>query len=146
MYESPLLVLYHKQRTSARLRFLRHAHGGICMGGPMPEDARIETLSGQPAMAGAGAVLRTHPGMLLRAAETALGLRRGCIEVDRGFRCRALVDDVRVDVHLAHFSDIDPPLSAAAAAGARFIALTAARGLPRPELELLRLAYEHVLG
>jgi hypothetical protein len=37
-------------------------------------------------------------------------------------------------------------LGAAAAAGAEFIDLTAARGLPRVELELLRLAYEHVLG
>jgi len=103
-------------------------------GGDMPESA------------GAGATLRTHPGMLLRAAEAALGLPRGCIEADGGFRCRVVVDGDHADVHLAHFSDIDPPLGAAAAAGAEFIDLTAARGLPRPELELLRLAYEHVLG
>ena len=59
---------------------------------------------------------------------------------------RVVVDGNGADVHLAHFCDIDPPLDAAAAAGGEFIDLTAARGLPRVELELLRLAYEHVLG
>jgi hypothetical protein len=146
MRPSPFLVLYHKQRTSARLRFLRHAHGGICAEGPMPADARVETISGAAEAAGGGATLRTHPGMLLRGAEAALGLPRGSIEADGGFRCRVLVNGAPADVHLAHFSDIDPPTGAAAAAGAEFIELTAARGLPRPELELLRLAYEHVLG
>jgi hypothetical protein len=146
LYQSPHLVLYHKQHTSARLRFLRHAHGGICAAGPMPADTRIETVVGAGAQVGAGASLSTHPGMLLRAAEAALGLPRGCIEADGGFRCRVVVEGNGADVHLAHFCDIDPPLDAAAAAGAEFIDLTAARGLPRVELELLRLAYEHVLG
>ncbi len=146
MYESPHLILYHKQHTSARLRFLRHAHGGICAAGPMPADTRIETIPAATAQVGAGASLSTHPGMLLRAAEAALGLPRGCIEADGSFRCRAVVDGNGADVHLAHFCDIDPPFGAAAAAGAEFIDLTAARGLPRAELELLRLAYEHVLG
>ena len=50
------------------------------------------------------------------------------------------------DVYLAHFTSIDPPFEAAEAAGAAFIDLTQARGLPAAELALLRLAYEHVLG
>lgn len=135
------LVLYHKHPTSARLRFLRHAHGGICADRVMPVDTRVETAGDA-----GGAVLHTHPGMLLRAAEAALDLPRGCIEPDGDFRCRVVVEGRPRDVHLAHFSDVDPPLAAAAAAGGEFIELTAARRLPPPELQLLRLAYEHVLG
>jgi hypothetical protein len=135
------LVLYHKHPTSARLRFLRHAHGGICADGVMPADTRIE-----PGNGAGGAVLHTHPGMLLRAAEAALALPRGCIEPDGDFRCRVVVGEQPSEVHLAHFSDVDPPLAAAAAAGGEFLELAAARRLPAPELQLMRLAYEHVLG
>jgi hypothetical protein len=135
------LVLYHKHPTSARLRFLRHAHGGICAGGVMPAGTRIE--AGKDT---GGSVLHTHPGMLLRAAEAALALPRGCVEPDGDFHCRMVVDGQPTEVYLAHFCDVDPPLAAAAAAGGEFIELTAARRLPPPELQLLRLAYEHVLG
>ena len=33
---TPRLILFHKQSTSARTRFLRHGHGGICTLGPLP--------------------------------------------------------------------------------------------------------------
>jgi hypothetical protein len=144
MPEPGQLVLYHKHPTSARLRFLRHAHGGVCAAAPLPDDAQIEAGAG-----GCGsekAAVSTHPGMLLRAAESALGLSRGCIEPDGGFRCHILADGCCAQVHLARFCDIDPPLDAALAVGADFIDLTAARRLPAVELRLLRLAYEHVLG
>jgi hypothetical protein len=136
------LVLYHKQSTSARLRFLRHAHGGICAAARLPAD----TLVHAGACGAAAGPVRQHPGMLLRGAEAALALPRGCIESDGGFRCHVVADGVCAEVHLAQFNHIDPPLAAAAAAGASFIELSQARGLPAAELALLRLVYEHVLG
>jgi hypothetical protein len=141
MLQRTHLVLYHKQRSSARLRFLRHAHGGICVS-PLPADALV-----QPGPCGAnGGTVHQHPGMLLRDAEAALAQPRGCIESDAGFRCRLLMDDGCADLQLAQFCTIDPPLEEAAAVGARFIELTQARGLAPAELQVLRLVYEYVLG
>ncbi|HCS90377.1 MAG: hypothetical protein N838_11760 [Thiohalocapsa sp. PB-PSB1] len=138
---SGYLILYHKQSTSARTRFLRHGHGGICGIDALPEDALLDPTRGDD-----DSTLTTHPGMLLRNAENRLKLPRGSLESDLGFRCRVVADDTAGDVHLAHFVSIDPPFEAAHHVGAAFIDLTQARGLPSTELELLRLAYEHVLG
>jgi hypothetical protein len=44
------------------------------------------------------------------------------------------------------FTSIDPPFAAAEAIGGRFIAITEARGLPPVELDLLRKAYEILIG
>ncbi|NBC15576.1 MAG: hypothetical protein GVY09_19975 [Gammaproteobacteria bacterium] len=138
------LVLYHKQRSSARLRFLRHAHGGVCTLGPLAADATVHP--GPCAGDAGGGRLHTHPGMALRAAETELGLQRGGIEADGGFQGQVRGADGCVDVQLGYFVDLDPPIAAAEAAGAAFIDLTEARGLPTPELSLLRLVYEYTLG
>jgi len=135
------LILYHKQSTSARTRFLRFRHGGVCGPEALPADATVDDPGG-----GNAATLLTHPGMLLRATETALDLARGSLASDAGFHCRVFAGADSGDVYLAHFTSIDPPFEAADAAGAAFIDLTQARGLPPAELALLRLAYEHVLG
>jgi hypothetical protein len=142
MADAAQLVLYHKQRSSARLRFLRHAHGGMCTLRPLPVDARVQTGPCD----GTSEAVRLHPGMLLRAAEATLALPRGCIASDATFRCSVLADAGCADVYLGQFTDIDPPLHAVAAAGGSFIELVQARRLPRSELMLLRLVYEHVLG
>ncbi len=134
------LILYHKQSTSARTRFLRFGHGGVCGPEALPADASVDAPSARDA------TLLTHPGMLLRATETTLALPRGSLESDAGFHCRVLAGAVSGDVYLAHFTSVDPPFDAADGAGAAFIDLTQARGLPPTELALLRLAYEHVLG
>ena len=136
------LILYHKQSTSARTRFLRFRHGGVCGPEALPADATV----GDPGGGGNAATLQTHPGMLLRATEKTLDLARGSLVSDAGFHCRVFASADSGDVFLAHFISIDPPFEAADAAGAAFIDLTQARGLPPAELALLRLAYEHVLG
>ncbi len=145
MPDAPRLVLYHKQRTSARLRFLRHAHGGVCLSGPLPADAQVYSGLCDGATPEGGR-LHAHPGMLLRAAEGALGLTRGAIGPEAGFRSHVLSAGGCAEVHLASFTDLDPPIAAAEAVGARFIDLTGARELAAAELALLRLAYEHLLG
>ena len=139
------LILYHKQSTSARTRFLRLCHGGICAPEALPLDASLDDQRGEDG-ASPAATLTTHPGMLLRDVERQLDLPRGSLESDLGFRCQVFVAGAPRDVYLAHFTSIDPPLEAAEAVGAAFIDLTQARGLPSAELSLLRQAYEHVLG
>lgn len=134
----PRLILYHKHDTSARTRFLRLAHGGVCAPDPLPAGAALEPQR--------TSALLTHPAMLLKAAEARLHLARGSLEADGGFRCRVSGDGDVTDVHLARFTAIDPPFAAADAQGACFIDLTQARGLAAIELALLRRAYEHILG
>ena len=47
---------------------------------------------------------------------------------------------------LAAFAGIDPPFEAADRVRGRFIAITESRQLSEVERDLLRRAYEHVLG
>jgi hypothetical protein len=49
-------------------------------------------------------------------------------------------------MHLASFTTIDPPFDAAAAVGGQFIAITEAMGGMPVEMDLLRRAYEVLLG
>jgi hypothetical protein len=132
------LILYHKHPTSARTRFLRLPHGGVCGLDALPADAVLAD--------GAETTVVSHPAMLVRAAEQRLGLAAGSLEGDTGFHCRISTAGGPGDVYLAHFTEIDPPFGAADALGAAFIDLTQARGLAPLELQLLRRAYEHVLG
>lgn len=51
-----------------------------------------------------------------------------------------------VPVLLGAFASVDPPFAAAERARGRFIAITESRALTDVERQLLRRAYEHVLG
>lgn len=132
----PLLILYHKHPTSARTRFLRFAHGGVCDSGPLPADAELV----------APPDVHTHPAMLFRAAAARLGVPADALVPDTGFRCGLRMGAEEEEVHLGHFTGVDPPFAEVDAQGAGFIDLVQARRQPAAELQLLRLAYEHVLG
>lgn len=82
----------------------------------------------------------------LPALEARLQLGAGSLCADPEFNEMIDSADGPQWVLLAEFVSIDPPMAAAATVGARFIALTEARNLPAVELELLRKAYEHILG
>lgn len=140
------LILYHKQSTSARTRFLRHDHGGICGPTPLPANARLDPRPPAAATDKQAATVLAHPAMLLRRAETGLQLPRGTLVADPGFRCRLSLETDIGEVQLGRFTSIDPPFAAATAAGASFIDLIQARALPALERQLLRLVYDHVLG
>lgn len=131
-----MLILYHKHPTSARTRFLRFSHGGICDSGPLPPDA---DLAPTPAVC-------THPVLVLRAAAAKLGLPVDGLTPDASFRCGLRIGSREEQVHLGQFVGIDPPIEQVAARGARFVDLVQARSQPAIELKLLRMAYEHVLG
>jgi len=130
------LLLFHKQKTSARTRFLRFADTVLAFA-PLPVSAKL---------AGEAGAVRPHPAAHLRAAEQWLALPAGSLEAVPDFSVDVDTSDGGVAVLLAGFTGIDPPFAAAEAAGGRFIAITEARGLPAVELELLRRAYEVLIG
>jgi hypothetical protein len=134
---APRLILFHKQKSSARTRFLRFADTVLAFG-PLPASATLLPEHASP--------VRPHPAAHLRAAEERLGLPAGSLESIPDFQFDVETPDGTVPVLLAGFTSIDPPFAAAERVGARFAPLTEARGLPSVELELLRHAYEILIG
>lgn len=132
------VILYHKQSTSARTRFLRHAYDSVCAFEPLPDSARLRERD-------AGGVA-WHPAATVTGAEKRLGLSSGGLEVQTEFIATVDAGDEPLPVFLARFTSIDPPFELAAALDCRFIDLTQARDLPPVELALLRRAYEVVMG
>jgi hypothetical protein len=131
-------ILFHKQATSARLRFLQFSYGSVCA---------LEKLS-LPAQVNAGNAGKptVHPAPVLRQIASGVGLAAEQLRVEPAYRIAVEVTGEHIQILLIAIDSIDPPFEQAEAIGARFIALTQARGLPRVELELLRRAYELVLG
>jgi hypothetical protein len=134
---TPRLILFHKHKSSARTRFLRFTDTVLAFG-PLPMSATL-----LPEDAGS---VRLHPAAHLRAAEERLALPAGSLESVPDFEFSVKTPAGTVPVLLAGFTSIDPPFAAAEAVGARFAPITEARGLPTVELELLRRAYEILIG
>lgn len=133
------LILAHKHKTSARLRFLQFPHG-MCAFQPLPTLSVVEE-EGEGA-----APVAYHPNAWLREAERLLGLASGALRPEPEFRATVQTPAGPVTVQLAELATVDPPFAEAAALGARFIAITEARGSTPVELELLRRAYTALLG
>lgn len=136
--EFPRLIVLHKQSTSARVRFMSFGESVLAFS-PLPDLAVLRDEDYSP-------TVQFHPTAALRAAEKQLDLPVGGLEPVPEF-C-VWVDTPGGDqaVLLAACTSIDPPFAAAEKQGGKFIAITEARRLPLVERELLRRAYEHLLG
>ena len=143
MSDAVRLIVYHKQSTSARLRFLRFADRTVCAFGALP---RLAAVVDEQEMERFDPAVVPHPAPLVGRMEKSLGLPSGSVALDGEFLARVDVPDGPLTVYLAHFTTIDPPFAAAQAQGGEFIDLTQGRDLPPPELELLRRVYSHVMG
>jgi hypothetical protein len=121
------LIMYHKNPASARTRFFKLSHGGVCAFEPLPVPAQLLDEADEAVV--------FHP----------LGIEAGSLEVDGDFQ--AWVDVARgpIQVFLVRFTGIDPPFDAIAKAGGELIDLSGGRSLAPVELELLRKAYECVM-
>jgi hypothetical protein len=124
------VILYHKQNTSARTRFMRFAHGGVCGPEPLPPLAQLLEHKSD-------SKLLTHPAALINDMHKLLELAEGELEVD--------IASGPIQVFLVRFTTIDPPFANAEAQNAEFIDLPDARGMAPAELELLRKAYECIM-
>lgn len=134
----PRLILLHKQGTSGRVRFLRMA-GSVLAFSPLPAGAELRDE-------GHVSNVQFHPGAAVREAEIFLGLDAGAVLPEPDFRAWVGTPEGDQPVLLASFASIDPPFAAAERCGGRFIQLTETRELPEVERQLLRHAYEHILG
>ena len=135
------LILFHKQDTSARVRFLRHIGGGVSLPGPLPSLCEIVDEDEAPDLK-----VVAHPSLYLAQAERWLGLEPGALALEPEFRSWVELTGGPVPVYLGRFTSIDPPFAAAEAVGCAFITIMEGRDLRPVELELLRRAYQLVLG
>lgn len=136
------LLLAHKQKTSARVRFLRFAHG-------LSAFEALPTLSSVIEDPPTTRV-EAHPSVYLRSAEAVLGLDNGGLALEAEFSASIDTPDGTIRVRLATFTSIDPPFEIAERLGGKFIAITEARGdlnkISPAEMELLRQAYTALMG
>ena len=138
MSVSPRLILLHKQKTSGRVRFLCFS-AGIVAFSPLPALAALRDEDYSPK-------IQFHPTAVVREAEIHLGLPEGAIEPDAEFSAWVDTPEGDMPILLGVFTELDPPFAAAERTKSRFIALTECRQLSEVERDLLRRAYEHVLG
>ena len=134
----PRLLLLHKQGTSGRVRFLC-LDSGVVAFAPLPSLSALRDEDYSP-------TLQFHPTATIREAEIRLGLAEGGIEPVPDFSAWVDTPEGDLPVLLAAFTGIDPPFAMAERAHGRFIAITESRQLSEIERNLLRRAYEHVLG
>ena len=138
MTESPRLILIHKHGTSGRVRFLCLSSGVVAFK-PLPALSALRDEDYSPK-------IQCHPTAVVREAEIRLGLGEGAVEAVAEFQCWVDTPEGDVPVLLAAFTGIDPPFDAADRTHSRFISITESRQLSEVERDLLRRAYEHVLG
>jgi hypothetical protein len=132
------VILYHKQATSARTRFLKLDHNSVCLFQPIPMPAAL--LESEPPNT------VNHPAAILRDAEKQFDFPPDSLKAEGEYRQTVEVPGGAIQIILAAITTVDPPFDVAEKMGGRFIDLTQARGLPEIELLLLRSAYELVLG
>jgi len=132
------VILYHKHFTSARTRFLKYSYNSVLAFEPL---AKLAQLSDETPPK-----TTVHPAMALKHVEKHLGMETDSLKAEAEFQYYVDVPGDPVQIILANITSIDPPFELAKQAGAEFIDLMQARGLPSVELELLRCAYELVLG
>ena len=133
------VILYHKQATSAWLRFLRFANHSVCAFEPLPKLSML--MDDVPEQS-----LVLHPAPIIRDAEQQLGLNPGDLEAEGEYQELVDVAGGPINILLARFTSIDPPFHLAERLQGRFIDLPDARDLTDTELLLLRKAYELLIG
>lgn len=136
----PRLLCFHKQGTSARTRFVRWPHGMLAFE-PLPADARLLDENEKSAL-----TVRQHPAAVLADAAVRLDMPADALRAETEFDAVIATPEGEVPILLVHFASLDPPFAAVEKHGGRFIAITEARDVSPQELQLLRKAYEILIG
>lgn len=132
------VLLYHKHPTSARVRYLKYEHGSVLAFEPLPKLAQL--LDEAPAD------FVVQPAPVLKQVMEQFGFASGDLELETEFQYFVDTPGGPVPVLLARITSMDPPFDLAKRIHGSFIDLMQARGMTPVELQLLRHAYELVLG
>ena len=132
------VILYHKQATIARTRFLKFDNNSVCSPDAIPMPASVLDDDDHTTV--------IHPASILQETEKLLDFPAGSLKAEGEYRQSVDVSGETIQIILGQITTMDPPFETVEKVGASFIDLTQARGLPQVELALLRSAYELVLG
>lgn len=134
-------VVFHKQKTSARTRFLVQGQDAVFPSG-LAED-RTFTQGEDPDAPPRPVV--PHPAAGLAALGRLLDVPPSSLRVEAA-HLGLVVEEDGTPVWLAEVLTTDPPADNAMKMGGRFLSIMEGRHLPANQRELLRRAYERVLG
>ncbi|MCG8023560.1 MAG: hypothetical protein JAZ02_06210 [Candidatus Thiodiazotropha endolucinida] len=107
------VILYHKQATSARTRFLKFSHDSVCAFKTIPKLAQITD--------GLAVDTVIHPAAVLKRVEEKLGLEAGILKVEADYQHSVEVPGESIQIILANITTMDPPFELAEEVGAQFI-------------------------
>jgi len=133
------IIFFHNQTTSARLRFLRFSYNSVCAFEPLSKLAVLMDDDYQPEVL-------IHPANIIQQAEKQLGLSSADLQAEGEYKACVDIAGGPVTILLARFTSIDPPFELAEKLQASFVDLPGARDLAQVELQLLRKAYELIIG
>jgi len=133
------VILYHNQATSARLRFLRFSYDSVCAFEALPKLAMLMDDDDVDSVL-------VHPAQVMQQTTQQLGIAAEALEIEAEYQACVDVAAGPIHVFLVRFTSIDPPFALAEKLDATFIDLTQARDLADVELQLLRRAYELIMG
>lgn len=135
------VIIFHKHPVSAKVRFLKHAYGGICGFDALPDLAAVlddELLQKDDKVI-------NHPVVIARQAEKALGLEEGVLDIASEYLQRLDVPQGVIDVYLLGLLGHEAPEQQLQKHGASLHLITEMRSLPPAEMELLRRAYVAIM-
>jgi len=135
------VIIFHKHPVSAKVRFLKFAYGGICGFEPLPQLAEIlndELFEDEDKVV-------THPVVIARQAEKALGIKDGLLDIASEYLQRVDVPNGVISVYLLGLLDHDTPDETLLKQGASLRLITEIGSLPTAEMELLRRAYVAIM-
>jgi hypothetical protein len=132
------VILCHFDTYSTALVFARYATG-VLAPAPLPGSASV--------IPAPGTVDGRHaPDAVLGALVTRFGLDLAPLRIDPGFDAWMSGDTGPVRIHLAQFDTFEAPRQAIESLGGVFKPISAMRGLPMLELNLLRQVFNLIMG
>lgn len=134
------IIIFHKHPVSAKVRFLKHAYGGICGFDTLPQlatfiDSGLAGYSGQA----------ENPNKVCSDAVQKLQLQKGILEVQEDFEKSIEVPGGIICIYLASIKGLDTPDEQLAIQKMSLHLITELRQIPAIELNLLRSAYEAIM-
>lgn len=133
------LILFYKGDISALMLFCQQADGSICF----PTLPTLSSIAGDEQKKDQSVV--PHPAQIIKTINAELKLDEDLLVAEPGFHEQVDTPDGIVSVHLARFRLLDPPHQLMAVRQCKMQPLTALRGRPPAEMELLRKAYIQVM-
>lgn len=138
--ENTRFIFFHKHPVSAKTRFLKLAHGGVCGPEALPLLSQLNEAFERD-----DEKIVLHPGQLTDIAAKSIGLNSSDLVMDLTYRQQVEIPHKILTVYLVGFKGHDTPDHHLAEQNHRFIAITQAFGMAPVEMELLRRAYATIM-